>query len=221
MQKICLVLGSDVEPFEDFLATHKKLTICIQNHPKGTADAVASAAFAFEGTTPADYCSGAFHSGPKLNQKYVLIGYGDTPCIPSSLLLDFVQKSIDQDADMALIVMDHPNPEGYGRVLLDAQGRFDRIVEEKDANEFEKTITLCNSGVVFAKTETLFDALVKVSNQNAQKEYYLTDTFDLAKQSQKDVFIYKTSNFQAFNGVNTKEQLANLERWFRNQKVQS
>ena len=95
--------------------------------------------------------------------------------------------------------------------LLKIKDHLAKIVEEKDATEEQKKIGLCNSGVILAKTDLLFDLISKLNNNNAQKEYYLTDCFELAKKDGETVEIFETDDYASFFGVNNRAQLAKAE----------
>ena len=211
IDEVCLVLGDDLKPFEAFLAEHPQKRVAIQKEKKGTGDAVAAAAPLFGQPLPG-YCRAAIHQGPPLESSYVLVCYGDTPCLTPEVLKDFIHQFHTQNARLGLIAMDHPKPFGYGRVVLSESQKFERIVEEKDADDATKSIHLCNTGIVFGEVELLFQLLQGLTANNQQKEYYLTDCFGMAQQEGIDVFVYKSSNHQLFAGVNTKEQLQELER---------
>ena len=91
-----------------------------------------------------------------------------------------------------------PNPFGYGRLIQDKEGKLEKI-EEKMLIMSKKLIQLCNSGVILAKTELLFNLISKISNNNAQKEYYLTDCFELAKKDENLLRSIKLMNTLAFS----------------------
>uniref|UniRef100_UPI0026EB9880 NTP transferase domain-containing protein n=1 Tax=Helicobacter canis TaxID=29419 RepID=UPI0026EB9880 len=74
------------------------------------------------------------------------------------------------------------NPSGYGRVLVDSSGQITQIIEEKDCNQAQKAITLVNAGIYGFDRELLERSLPRLSNDNAQQEYYLTDVIALAKE---------------------------------------
>ena len=119
-------------------------------------------------------------------------------------------------APLGVIGMEHPEPTGYGRLVLDELGNLERIVEEKDASDEIKKINLCNTGIVLAKTDVLFDLLDKLTLQNAQAEYYLTDCFELAKENSQKTFVFKSPDYNTFQGINTQQQLQDVEQWLNN-----
>jgi bifunctional UDP-N-acetylglucosamine pyrophosphorylase/glucosamine-1-phosphate N-acetyltransferase len=104
------------------------------------------------------------------------------------------------------------NPAGYGRIVRDKDGCIVRIVEEKDASTSEKAIREINTGILCAPTDMLRDWLAKLTNRNAQKEYYLTDIVSLAIDSETAVSSVQPADEWEILGVNSKDQLAYLER---------
>lgn len=104
--------------------------------------------------------------------------YGDTPFIRAETL-ERMQAALDHH-DVAVLGFEAADPARYGRLVMDGD-TLERIVEFKDATDAERAITLCNSGVVAARTELLFDLIDAVGNDNAAGEYYLTDIVGLAR----------------------------------------
>lgn len=215
IQDICLVLSSETAPFEGFLASHPNTAVCIQKNRLGTADAVAAAHSAFKDAAPAPYSQGQLVKGRPSKKKYVLICYGDTPCLEKKTLSEFVSQSLAQKKRLSVIGMIHPEPTGYGRIIRDKQGAMLKIVEEKDASDEERKVNLCNTGIVFAEISFLYKLLSEVNNVNAQGEFYLTDCFKLSKEAGEDVFVYETDQYRSFDGVNTPQQLQALVQWFK------
>lgn len=102
---------------------------------------------------------------------------------------------------------------GYGRLVQASDQSLEKIVEEKEASEEQKQIEFCNSGILIAKTKELFVALSEVTNQNLKQEYYLTDVVEKMNQKSLAVDAYQAEPWQAFQGVNTQEQLASISDW--------
>ncbi len=135
----------------------------------------------------------------------VLILNGDMPLIQADELLKFSKI----DADIVMSVIKLQNPSGYGRVVI-KNGEVVKIVEQKDANKEELEIKDVNAGIYLFKKDILNNYLPKLNNKNAQKEYYLTDIIELAKNDGLKVapIFVKEENFK---GVNSKYDLANAE----------
>lgn len=149
--------------------------------------------------------TGGAMMGVKTRHEKVLVLNGDMPLVES----EEMEAMISADAELAMSVLELENPSGYGRVVIE-KGEVQGIVEEKDADEATKRINTVNAGVyVFDKT-LLDSCLPKLSNENRQQEYYLTDVVGLSKTDGKKVmpFIVKEENFK---GVNSKLDLAKAE----------
>ncbi len=147
----------------------------------------------------------------KFNSQKVAILCGDMPLIKSEEIL----KLLEEEADVSLSVFETKNPFGYGRIILE-NGEISEIVEEKDANENQKNINLVNGGVYAFKTEILKQILPKISNNNSQKEFYLTDSIKIAKDLDlkiKPVLV----NEKNFMGINDKFALSKAENLMQNE----
>ncbi|WP_200762310.1 bifunctional UDP-N-acetylglucosamine diphosphorylase/glucosamine-1-phosphate N-acetyltransferase GlmU [Nitrosophilus alvini] len=135
----------------------------------------------------------------------ILVLNGDMPLITK----EEMEKFFETDADIVMSVIKLQNPSGYGRVVI-RDGEVEKIVEEKDANKDTKRIKEVNAGVYLFKKDILKKFLPKISNDNAQKEYYLTDIISLAKDegySIKPLFVKE----EDFKGVNSKADLSHAE----------
>lgn len=142
---------------------------------------------------------------PGLNSRKTLVICGDMPLVE----IDELKSICDSDADVVLSAFESKNPFGYGRVIV-KNGKVVKIVEQKDANETEKNVNLCNAGAYCFDSAFLSDVLPQIKNDNASKEYYLTDAIEIAINSGKNVefAIVKEENFM---GINDKATLALAE----------
>lgn len=136
-----------------------------------------------------------------------LVLYGDVPLTRDATLANLISKP-----GLRLLTATLGDPAGYGRIVRDKTGSIVRIVEEKDASVREKSIREVNTGILCAPTDMLHQWLSKLTNRNAQKEYYLTDVVPLAIASRIEVTSAQPSDEWEILGVNDKEQLAYLER---------
>ena len=138
-----------------------------------------------------------------------LVLYGDVPLVQAETLQRLLHAARDA---LAILTVHLPDPSGYGRIVRDAAGDVRRIVEQKDASAEEREIQEVNTGIVAVPTVHLADWLGRLSNDNAQREYYLTDIVGMAVAAGIPV---RTAQAQApweVLGVNSKVQLAELER---------
>jgi len=138
-----------------------------------------------------------------------LVLYGDVPLTTAATLKRLLQAGRD---GLAILTVDLADPSGYGRIVRDAAGNVQRIVEQKDATEAEKTIREINTGIMVMPTARLADWLGKLKNDNAQGEYYLTDVVALAVGEGLPVRTAQPEGEWEVLGVNSKVQLAELER---------
>ena len=153
---------------------------------------------------------------PKLDvQEPTLVLYGDVP-LTSKKTLAKLAKLADgvrgQDSALALLTQDLANPTGYGRIVRDADGSVREIVEEKDATPAQKAIKEINTGIMVLPTNALKKWLKALRSSNSQGEYYLTDVIAMAVKD--GVPIRTTQADYEFEtiGVNSRDQLASLER---------
>ncbi|MEZ5691774.1 MAG: bifunctional UDP-N-acetylglucosamine diphosphorylase/glucosamine-1-phosphate N-acetyltransferase GlmU [Rickettsiales bacterium] len=173
-----------------------KASFAIQHEQLGTAHAVSQTK---------EYLSS--YSGK------VLILYGDTPLITSDTLERMLEKSVS--AEVTVLGMRLTNPYGYGRLLLDEKGHISEIIEEKDANDAQKKINLCNSGVMVVSGKYLFDILSKITPNNKAGEYYLTDIIALAGDMNLHCSVVE-ADASELSGVNSRAQLAEAESVIQN-----
>ncbi len=141
----------------------------------------------------------------------VLVLYGDVPLIEAETLNRLIADSAH--TDLGLLTMTLSDPTGYGRIVRDASGKVERIVEHKDATEEERRITEVNTGIIVADRARLADWLSRVSNDNVQREYYLTDVIGLATSEGVHVVTAEPEAPEEVAGVNDRAQLAELERY--------
>ncbi|MCK2096890.1 bifunctional UDP-N-acetylglucosamine diphosphorylase/glucosamine-1-phosphate N-acetyltransferase GlmU [Thauera aromatica] len=142
-----------------------------------------------------------------------LVLYGDVPLIGVPTLRRLASAA--GDGRLALLTVTMEDPTGYGRILRDAAGRVVRIVEEKDARAEERTVKEVNTGILVAPVARLRDWLGRIGNDNAQGEYYLTDIIGLAVADGVEVATVQPDTVAETLGVNSKVQLAELERLYQ------
>ena len=161
----------------------------------GTAHAVTMAARALEGA-----------GGD------TLMLFGDTPFIRPETI-DAMTRARDEGADIVFLGFETDSPNHYGRMVTKGD-RLQKIVEWKDATEAERTITLCNSGVVMAATDTLLRLAAVTSNDNASGEYYLTDIAGIGNAEGLDVRVVRCDEAETL-GINSRADLASAEAVFQ------
>ena len=156
-QQICVVYGHGGEAVPTAMQ-HYAAKFVIQEPQLGTGHAVQQAL-------------------PHLSdESQTLVLYGDVPLIQQSTLHQMQQAG----GGLVLLTVNLDNPTGYGRIVRDAQGDVQRIVEEKDATPEQREIQEVNTGTLLAPTASLRNWLVNLRNDNSQREYYLTDIVSMA-----------------------------------------
>lgn len=165
--------------------------VVVQQQRNGTADAVNSARGACEGMTGS-----------------LLVLSGDCPLIRPETIASLARAREEADAAVAVLTMEAENPFGYGRIIRDAQGQVECIVEQKDCTPEQAAVTECNSGFYCFDAQYLFDALNRVSNENAQGEFYLTDVIGIARADGRSVVALRAEDPEECLGINTRLQLS-------------
>ncbi|AGT09588.1 bifunctional UDP-N-acetylglucosamine diphosphorylase/glucosamine-1-phosphate N-acetyltransferase GlmU [Paracoccus aminophilus] len=139
----------------------------------------------------------------------VVVLYGDTPFISEETLAAL----LSHPAEVVVLGFDARDPGRYGRLVVGPQG-LERIVEFKDASEAERAIHLCNSGVVAGDATLLAELVLKIGNDNAAGEYYLTDIVELARAGGHRVDVVTCDESETL-GINTRAELAAAETLFQ------
>ncbi len=143
--------------------------------------------------------------------KNLLVLSGDVPLITSSTISDFLEFHYSSDNHLSLISTTLDNPFGYGRIIRDSSGNVVSIIEQKDLPEELQQINEINSGIYVFKTENLFNYLKQIDNDNAQREYYLTDAISLYRSNNLKVGVFHIDSFWEVIGINKREELIFLE----------
>ena len=153
---------------------------------------------------------------------FVLILYVDTPLIDDYVLNVMVENISNNDVEnkviMGILAFEKIEKNTYGKIL-EKNGNAIKIIEDKDCNDLERKIKICNSGIVIFKQQYILEILEKINNNNKQNEYYLTDSVEIVNNMGKfcKLFIDDVKNLE---GINTKLELMNVEGNFQNQKRQ-
>ncbi|MBD3840912.1 MAG: bifunctional UDP-N-acetylglucosamine diphosphorylase/glucosamine-1-phosphate N-acetyltransferase GlmU [Campylobacterales bacterium] len=147
--------------------------------------------------------------------KKVLVLNADMPLVEARELEKLVTSSL-----LTMSVLNLASADGYGRVIVDQNHKVLKIVEQKDCNEEQLKVKIANAGIYCFQTDFLLQNLPKLSNDNAQKEYYITDLVQMAIEQGIDVEAIEV-NEENFKGVNTKFDLANAEEIHQNRIKES
>lgn len=144
-----------------------------------------------------------------------LVIAGDTPLITGDSLVNLIEHHIKHKNVATILTAEADNPFGYGRIIRDKHGDVTKIVEQKDATDFEQLVKEINTGTYVFDNKRLFEALKNITTDNAQGEYYLTDVISIFKEAGEKVGAYKLRDFDESLGVNDRVALATAERIMR------
>jgi bifunctional UDP-N-acetylglucosamine pyrophosphorylase / glucosamine-1-phosphate N-acetyltransferase len=147
----------------------------------------------------------------------VLIGYGDVPMVTGATLAAFCRAHRESGAALSLVSVYLADPSAYGRVVRDPAGTVQAVVEARDATAAERAINEINTGFYCADVKFLRASLPELKTNNAQGEYYLTDIVSIARARGLKVHAWLAEDALEFAGVNSREELANMEAQIREQ----
>jgi len=173
-----------------------KINYIIQNEPLGTGHAI--------------MCCKNYLGKLNTNINNCLVLSGDVPFIKATTL-----EKLFSDFDANILVAYKDDPFGYGRIVFNNDNKndtFSKIVEEKDCTEEEKKIQLINGGIYFFKIDILLKYIDKLTNNNNNKEYYLTQLFELFSNDKVNIDYTIVDNLLEITGINTEQQLNELEQ---------
>jgi bifunctional UDP-N-acetylglucosamine pyrophosphorylase/glucosamine-1-phosphate N-acetyltransferase len=154
----------------------------------------------------------------------LLVLSGDVPLVRAETLGSLVHQHRThrgRGAACTLMAVRLEDPTGYGRVIRDEEGRFQKIVEQKDATPEERQIGEINAGIYCFETRLLFPALELVKPENAQGEFYLTDVPAILRADGEDVSVYTHTDAREVSGINTRVELSEFERILRLRTLRS
>ncbi|HBV86586.1 MAG TPA: bifunctional UDP-N-acetylglucosamine diphosphorylase/glucosamine-1-phosphate N-acetyltransferase GlmU [Desulfosporosinus sp.] len=175
---------------------NKRAEIVVQTEQLGTGHAVMQAMPYFE------------------DDQTILVLSGDQPLLKAETLDALVKLHQEQGASATVLTAYLDQPFGYGRIIKDGEDLV-KIVEEKDASSDERKIKEVNSGTYCFKGSALRETLTKITTQNAQGEYYLTEVFDILLKRKEKILTYCTVNSHEAFGINSRGQLAEAEKIVR------
>ncbi|WP_079707614.1 bifunctional UDP-N-acetylglucosamine diphosphorylase/glucosamine-1-phosphate N-acetyltransferase GlmU [Paraliobacillus ryukyuensis] len=193
LSKTMTIVGHGAEKVKEQIDTTTQFIL--QEEQLGTAHAVKQAA-------------------PMLEQKtgVTLVICGDTPLITKQTIAALFDHHMESKAKATVLTTTISDPTGYGRIIRSESGHVERIVEHKDATADQLAVNEVNTGTYCFDNQLLFEALNRVSNDNAQGEYYLPDVLEILKQSGEKIAAYQTSDSEETIGVNDRVALAKAEK---------
>ncbi len=190
--RLVTIVGEYREQLEERLAD--RCDFAVQDPQLGTGHAVQQAKNALQGF-----------------DGDVLVLYGDVPFVKAATMQTMIDRLRAVDAPAAVVLGFEPDdPLRYGRVVAQ-QGRILKMVEYKDASEEERACTMCNSGLLAARSDDLFELLERVQNENAQGEYYLPDIVNIAIADGRNCAVVSSDSADEVAGINSRAELAAAE----------
>ena len=198
---VIAVVGHGADEVRTALAAHTSLEFALQSPQLGTGHALLQAESLLAGK-----------SGT------VLLIYADVPLLQSATLSRLIEHHRASKAAATVLTTELPEPYGYGRIVRDAAGRIQRIVEERDASGSERAIKEINTGIYCLDLKPLFESLHQLATDNSQGEYYLTDLVTLYRQRNLRVETLALESAAELRGVNSRVDLADLARVLRERK---
>jgi bifunctional UDP-N-acetylglucosamine pyrophosphorylase/glucosamine-1-phosphate N-acetyltransferase len=203
VERTVVVVGDGREQLEKALAG--RATFALQEPQLGTGHAVQQAEAALEGF-----------------DGDVLVLFGDVPLVRAATMRALIDRLNESDAPEVVVLGFEPeDPLQYGRVLATGD-RITWMVEHKDADEGQRACRLCNSGLLAARADTLFDLLGQVGNDNAQGEYYLPEIVNIAIARGRHCAVVVTDDPDEVAGINSRAELAAAEaRWQHARRAQA
>lgn len=195
--EICVVVGHQSAMVKNTIKDlYDNITFAVQKEQLGTGHAVMQA-------------------GDFIKRGNILVLCGDTPLITADTVKKLCNIHENNNNSVTVVSMIVDNPTGYGRIIRE-NDTFNKIVEQKDANEAELKVNEVNSGVYIFKAEALNKAFESLSNNNSQGEYYLTDTLEIIKNDGGNVGIMVAEDSNEFMGVNSKLHLSQAVKAMKN-----
>lgn len=190
INEICMVVGHKAEMVKEYFKDYSNISYAYQKELLGTGHAVMQAT---------DFIS---------EDDNILVINGDMPLISNQSISDFVNYFEENNYAACALTAILDDPFGYGRIIRYGENLFKKIIEQKDASESEKQIKEVNLGVYLYKGKELLSSLAKLTNNNAQGEYYITDTLYHILLDNKLVGAYTLKDNIESKNVNSREELA-------------
>ena len=202
--RILVVVGHQAEEVEKAVLADggDRASFVLQAQQRGTGDAVECARSELENSN-----------------SLVLALYGDGPLIKTETLRKFIEHHNKAGATCSILSVSLENPTGYGRIVRDETGSFQRIVEQRDATEEQRQIREINTGIYCFDSTELFRALRSLEPANDQGEYYLTDVAEIILGNGGTVSVYHHTDPREVSGINTRAELAEFENLLRRNTI--
>lgn len=202
-ENVVVVVGHQAEKVEEAVRGYG-VRFAVQTEQLGTGHAVMAAREAVEGRA-----------------GYVAVLYGDGPLLEEATLRALIEKEQGSTAAATIITTILEDPTGYGRVITGADGRIERVVEQKAATPEQLAIKVVNSGIYCFRAELLWKHITELTTDNPAGEYYLTDMVEVLRRAGHDVETMMVEDSSQLLGINTRVELATVDRILRQRKVRA
>jgi UDP-N-acetylglucosamine diphosphorylase/glucosamine-1-phosphate N-acetyltransferase len=195
VDEIIVVVGHQAEMVKAACPADGRVKFALQERQLGTGHAVLCALPRISGSV-----------------EQVVILCGDVPLLRSVMVDALLADHLQARRTLSVLAVETDAPAGYGRVLVDNGRNLAKIVEEKDASREEKRIKTINTGIYCVKWDFLQDSLQKITPDNAQKEFYLTDIIEIGYREGKKMGVLVSGAREDVLGVNTLRELQDVEK---------
>jgi bifunctional UDP-N-acetylglucosamine pyrophosphorylase/glucosamine-1-phosphate N-acetyltransferase len=200
-ENVTVVVGSQAEQVKTALA-HSGVRFAEQKEQRGTGHALLM-------------CRGALAS----QSGFVVVTYGDGPLLSRATLRELVDHQAASGGAATLITTHLDDPTGYGRIIQGKDGEVQAIVEQKAATPQQLSIPLINSGIYCFRADLLWKHIDEIGTDNPAREYYLTDIVEILHRAGHKVAALEVPDSQELLGINTRAELAAVDKIFRDRKV--
>jgi bifunctional UDP-N-acetylglucosamine pyrophosphorylase / glucosamine-1-phosphate N-acetyltransferase len=199
-ERITVVVGHQAAEVREVLKA-KGVRFATQHEQKGTGHALM---ISRDGMLPSDL---------------IAVLYGDGPLLSAATLQALIERQKHSSGAATLITTSLDDPTGYGRVIFDQQGNVQDIIEEKAATAEQRALRLVNSGIYCFRADQLWKHIGEIGTNNPAREYYLTDIAAILNRAGHKVSAMEVADPQELLGINTRIELAGVDRIFRDRKV--
>jgi len=196
---VVIVVGNQADAVKKAVSDHLKVFFSVQEVQLGTGHAVRC----------------AFPCLPDQIEQVVILN-GDVPLLTSNTVIDLLEDHLSERRHISVLAVEVENPKGYGRIIFDKSMHVNEIIEESDASEEQKAINTINTGTYCVQKEYLFNSVKRITSNNAQSEFYLTDIIKIGNEEGKTVGVLVGKDPEEFVGINNPLQLVSAEKILKN-----
>jgi len=193
-KEVVIVIGHQAEKVKEVVSREADVLFALQKEQKGTGHAVKSALPVL----------------PEYSTQVIILS-GDVPLIKAATVNELLDLHLNRQNDITVLGVRFENPFGYGRIVVNDHGVVEKIVEETDATDSQKQITIVNSGIYCVRRQFLEISLSQIQSNNNQNEIYLTDIVQVARNQEKKIGLMICRDKNEVQGINTPQDLLDIE----------